>query len=118
MLWLSPSAVLAFGVVFGCNTLLLNFTMFLGTYDGHGGACWCLDPKWDNTHLITGAADNSIRLGSQIWIKTGVLQQKKNLYFFREKLISGVYILHGIPCSRGGGGGKKKKKGGGGKKKK
>jgi len=34
----------------------------LGTYDGHGGACWCLDPKWDNTHLITGAADNSIRM--------------------------------------------------------
>jgi len=34
----------------------------LGTYDGHGGACWCLDPKWDNTTLITGAADNSIRM--------------------------------------------------------
>jgi len=34
----------------------------LGTYDGHGGAVWCLDPKWDNTHLVTGAADNTCRL--------------------------------------------------------
>lgn len=34
----------------------------LGTYDGHTGACWCLDPNWDNTQLITGAADNSIRM--------------------------------------------------------
>jgi len=34
----------------------------LGTYDGHQGAVWCLDPKWDTTHLVTGAADNSCRL--------------------------------------------------------
>jgi len=34
----------------------------LGTYDGHCGAVWCLDPKWDNTHLVSGAADNSVRL--------------------------------------------------------
>jgi len=34
----------------------------LGTYDGHGGAVWCLDPKWDNSHLVTGAADNTCRL--------------------------------------------------------
>jgi len=34
----------------------------LGTYDGHQGAVWCLDPKWDNSHLVTGAADNSCRL--------------------------------------------------------
>jgi len=34
----------------------------LGTYDGHCGAVWCLDPKWDTTHLVTGAADNSVRL--------------------------------------------------------
>jgi len=34
----------------------------LGTYDGHTGAVWCLDPKWDNTHLVTGAADNTCRL--------------------------------------------------------
>lgn len=34
----------------------------LGTYDGHGGAVWCLDPKWDNTHLLSGAADNTIRM--------------------------------------------------------
>ena len=26
----------------------------LGTYDGHCGAVWCLDPKWDTTSLITG----------------------------------------------------------------
>ena len=26
----------------------------LGTYDGHCGAVWCLDPKWDNSHLVTG----------------------------------------------------------------
>ena len=34
----------------------------LGTYDGHCGAVWCLDPKWDTTHLVTGAADNTVRL--------------------------------------------------------
>jgi len=34
----------------------------LGTFDGHCGAVWCLDPKWDTTHLVTGAADNSVRL--------------------------------------------------------
>jgi len=34
----------------------------LGTYDGHGGAVWCLDPKWDSTFLVTGAADNTCRL--------------------------------------------------------
>ena len=34
----------------------------LGTFDGHGGAVWCLDPKWDTSHLVTGAADNSVRL--------------------------------------------------------
>jgi len=34
----------------------------LGTYDGHCGAVWCLDPKWDTTSLVTGAADNSVRL--------------------------------------------------------
>jgi hypothetical protein len=26
----------------------------LGTYDGHCGAVWCLDPKWDTTSLVTG----------------------------------------------------------------
>jgi len=45
----------------------------LGTYEGHSGAVWCLDPKWDNSTLITGAADNSVRmwdveLGKQISI--------------------------------------------------
>jgi translation initiation factor 3 subunit I len=34
----------------------------LGTYDGHCGAVWCLDPKWDTSQLVTGAADNSVRL--------------------------------------------------------
>jgi len=34
----------------------------LGTYDGHCGAVWCLDPKWDTTQLVTGAADNTVRL--------------------------------------------------------
>jgi len=34
----------------------------LGSYDGHSGAVWCLDPKWDTTSLVTGAADNTCRL--------------------------------------------------------
>jgi len=34
----------------------------LGTFDGHNGAVWSLDPKWDTSHLVTGAADNSCRL--------------------------------------------------------
>jgi translation initiation factor 3 subunit I len=40
----------------------------LGTYNGHTGAVWCLDPRWDTQYLVTGAADNS----SKIWdIETG-----------------------------------------------
>ncbi|XP_002167671.1 eukaryotic translation initiation factor 3 subunit I isoform X1 [Hydra vulgaris] len=40
----------------------------LGTYDGHGGAVYCLDPSWDSKYLITGSGDNSAR----IWdIETG-----------------------------------------------
>jgi len=34
----------------------------LGTFEGHQGAVWCLDPRWDTTHLVTGAADNTVRL--------------------------------------------------------
>lgn len=34
----------------------------LGTFNGHGGAVWCLDPSWDSKHLLTGAADNSAKL--------------------------------------------------------
>jgi len=40
----------------------------LGTYNGHGGAVWCLDPSWDTKHLLTGSADNSCK----IWdVETG-----------------------------------------------
>lgn len=40
----------------------------LGTYNGHGGAVWCLDPSWDTKYLITGSADNS----AKIWdVETG-----------------------------------------------
>ena len=34
----------------------------LGTYDGHGGAVWCLDVDWQTKHFLSGAADNTIRL--------------------------------------------------------
>lgn len=34
----------------------------LGTYEGHQGAVWALDPKWDTSQLVTGAADNTVRL--------------------------------------------------------
>ena len=33
----------------------------LGTYDGHGGAVWCLDVDWQTQHFLSGAADNTIR---------------------------------------------------------
>lgn len=40
----------------------------LGTFDGHGGAVWCVDPRWDTQYLISGSADNS----AKIWdIETG-----------------------------------------------
>lgn len=49
----------------------------LGTYDGHCGAVWCLDPKWDTTSLITGAADNSIRMWDiQTGKQTGIIDTK------------------------------------------
>lgn len=34
----------------------------LGTFEGHGGAVWCIDCSWDTTQVLTGAADNSCRL--------------------------------------------------------
>jgi len=34
----------------------------LGTFDGHGGAVWCLDVDWKTQNFISGAADNTIRL--------------------------------------------------------
>ncbi len=33
----------------------------LGTYDGHGGAVWCLDVDWETKYFLSGAADNTIR---------------------------------------------------------
>lgn len=41
----------------------------LGTYNGHKGAVWCLDPSWDTKYLLTGGADNS----SMLWdMETGI----------------------------------------------
>lgn len=34
----------------------------LGTFNGHCGAVWCIDVDWQTKHLISGAADNSLRL--------------------------------------------------------
>jgi len=34
----------------------------LGTFNGHGGACWCIDVNWESTRFLSGAADNSLRL--------------------------------------------------------
>lgn len=34
----------------------------LGTFNGHSGAVWDLDVDWESRHLITGAADNSLRI--------------------------------------------------------
>lgn len=33
----------------------------LGTYDGHSGAVWSIDVKWDSTLFVTGSADQSMR---------------------------------------------------------
>jgi len=40
----------------------------LGTYDGHNGTVWCVDPRYDSSALLTGSADNSCKLWD---IKTG-----------------------------------------------
>lgn len=40
----------------------------LGTYEGHNGTVWCIDPLYDTSLLLTGSADNSCK----IWdIRTG-----------------------------------------------
>lgn len=33
----------------------------LGTFNGHQGAIWCIDPDWTTTKLITGSGDMSIK---------------------------------------------------------
>lgn len=41
----------------------------LGTYDGHNGTVWSVDPSWNTEMLLTGSADNSCK----IWnVETGV----------------------------------------------
>uniref|UniRef100_A0AC34Q9U0 Uncharacterized protein n=1 Tax=Panagrolaimus sp. JU765 TaxID=591449 RepID=A0AC34Q9U0_9BILA len=34
----------------------------LGTYDGHSGAIWDVDVSWDTTHLVSSAADNTMKI--------------------------------------------------------
>jgi len=34
----------------------------LGSFKGHSGAVWCIDPSWDSTRVLTGSADNTCRL--------------------------------------------------------
>jgi len=34
----------------------------LGSFNGHNGAVWCIDVNWNSTRVVTGAADNSLRL--------------------------------------------------------
>jgi translation initiation factor 3 subunit I len=42
----------------------------LGTYNGHQGAVWTLDPQYDSKLLLTGAADNT----AKIWdVERGML---------------------------------------------
>jgi translation initiation factor 3 subunit I len=45
----------------------------LGTYDGHGGAVWCLDVDWQTKYFLSGAADNTIRLWD---VENGILLNK------------------------------------------
>lgn len=41
----------------------------LGTYDGHNGTVWSVDPSWNTEMLLTGSADNTCK----IWnVETGV----------------------------------------------
>jgi WD40 repeat protein len=41
----------------------------MGTYNGHGGAVWDLDPTWDSVFLITAGADSKVILWE---VETGV----------------------------------------------
>jgi len=41
----------------------------VGSYEGHNGTVWCVDPRYDSSLLLTGSADNSCKLWE---IKTGV----------------------------------------------
>ena len=34
----------------------------LGTFDGHNGAVWCSDVRYDTSAFISGSADNTLRL--------------------------------------------------------
>ncbi|RWS24339.1 eukaryotic translation initiation factor 3 subunit I-like protein [Leptotrombidium deliense] len=34
----------------------------LGTFNGHNGAIWSIDCNWDSTKVVTGGADNSMRI--------------------------------------------------------
>lgn len=34
----------------------------LGSFQGHNGAVWCLDVKWDSSKVMTGSSDNTAKL--------------------------------------------------------
>jgi len=40
----------------------------VGSFDGHNGAVWCIDPRYDSSILLSGSADNSCKLWD---VKTG-----------------------------------------------
>jgi len=76
----------------------------LGTYDGHCGAVWCLDPKWDTSHLVTGAADNTVRLwdiqtGKEISkIETKSAVRTANFSFSGNMVCYSTDKQMGYPC--------------------
>lgn len=34
----------------------------LGTFDGHNGAVWSIDPNWDTTRVVTGGGDSTLKI--------------------------------------------------------
>jgi translation initiation factor 3 subunit I len=34
----------------------------LGTFDGHNGVVWDIDPNWDTTRVVTGGGDSTLRI--------------------------------------------------------
>ena len=40
----------------------------LGTYDGHNGAIWDVDVSWDSSHLVSSAADNTMKVGFHLLV--------------------------------------------------
>ena len=70
----------------------------MGTYDGHGGAVWCLDVDWQTKNFLSGAADNTIRLWD---VENGIMLNRIDTKSIQHDTILDIPKANGVIDSSG-----------------